>query len=160
RLRRPEVRERRHQRVAGRVRLRGQRADQLYDRALQQWNATPQVQPEIERDLLVARAAGVQAPARVAELGDEQTLDEAVHVLIAAIDERGIAAAALENPAERGFDLTRLAYVENAGLRQRPRPRLAADHVVFEQPPIEAKRCAEVERRGVRRGGEPAGPQR
>ena len=64
RLRRAEVRERRHQRVAGRCRLRGQRGDDARDGALQQRDAAAQVQPQVERHLLVARSAGVQPAAR------------------------------------------------------------------------------------------------
>ena len=91
RLRRTEVRERRHQRVARRRGLRRQRVDDAGDRALEQRNAPPQVEPQIERHLLVARPAGVQTPAGVAEPLDEQPLDEAVHVLVGAGDERRIA---------------------------------------------------------------------
>ena len=87
RLRRPEMRERRHQRVAGRRRLRRQRVDDARDRALQQRNAPPQIEPQVERHLLVARSAGVQPPAGVAEALDEQPLDEAVDVFVGAVDE-------------------------------------------------------------------------
>ena len=93
RLRRAEVRERRHQRVAGRGRLRRQRGDDAGDAALQQRNAAPQVQPQIERHLLVARSAGMQPPAGVAEPLDEQALDEAVDVFVGAGDKRRIGAA-------------------------------------------------------------------
>ena len=159
RLRRTEVRERRHQRVARRRGLRGQRVDDAGDRALQQRDAPPQVEPQIERHLLVARAAGVQPAAGVAEPLDQQPLDEAVDVLVGAGDERRIGPALLEDRGQRVFDLPRFLRRQHAGLRQRARPRHAAGHVVFEQAAIEAERRAELERRGVGRGVEAAGPQ-
>ena len=58
--------------------------------ALQQRDAPPQVQAQVERHLLVARPSGVQPPAGVAEPLDEQPLDEAVHVLVGAVDERRV----------------------------------------------------------------------
>ena len=85
RLRRAEVRERRHQRVARRRRLRRERVDHARaTAALQQRNPAPQVEPQIERDLLVARSAGVQPAAGVAEPLDQLALDEAVDVLVVA----------------------------------------------------------------------------
>ena len=78
------------------------------DAALQQRDAPPQIEPQIERDLLVARPAGVQAPPGVAEPLDQQPLDEAVDVLVGAADERRIRSAALEDVGERRFDLRAL----------------------------------------------------
>ena len=43
---------------------------------LQQRNAAAQVQPQIDRDLLVARAAGVQAAAGIADARHQLALDE------------------------------------------------------------------------------------
>ena len=97
RLRRPEMRERRHQRVARRGRLRRERFDHGGDGALQQRNPATQIEPEIERDLFVARPAGVQAAAGVADALDQLPLDEAVHVLVGAVDERRVRARLVEN---------------------------------------------------------------
>ena len=85
------VRVRRHQRVAGPLGLIGERRDDRAQLLLQQRNAAAQVQPQIDRHLLVARAAGVQAAAGVADARDELALDEAVHVLVVAVDPRRIA---------------------------------------------------------------------
>ena len=48
---------------------------------------------------------------------------------------------------------------EDAGPREPRRPRAAAPHVVFEQPPIEPERRSEREQLGVGIAGEPPGPQ-
>ena len=160
RLRRAEVRERRHQRVARRRRLRGERVDERRDGALQQRNAPPQVEPQIERHLLVARSSGVQPAAGVAEPLDEQALDEAVHVLVGAGDERRIRPASLEDRRRASASIcARFVRRQHAGLAQRARPRQAAGDIVFEQAAIEAERGAEFERRRVGRGVEAAGPE-
>ena len=162
RLRRPEVRERRHQRVAGRC-APGRRARRstARDRALQQRNAAAQVEPQIERHLLVARSAGVQPAAGVADPLDQLALDEAVHVLVVARrrtpDRRAPASRIV---GQRRLDLlARRRRVSTPASCERPRPREAAGDVVFEQPAIEAERGAEVEGRGVGRRVEAAGPE-
>ena len=97
RLRAAQVRVRRHQRGAGRLGLIGAGRDERRDRLLQHRNPPPQVQPQVERDLLVARAAGVQTPAGVADPFDQLALDEAVHVFVGARHECRIAAAFLQD---------------------------------------------------------------
>ena len=89
----------------------------------------------------------METPPRVAEPLDEQPLDEAVDVFVGAVDEGRIGSPALEDVGERRFDLARLVAREDAGRGQRPRPRGAARHVVFEEPSIESKRGAELEGR-------------
>ena len=140
-------------------RLGRQRVDHARRRALQQRDAAAQIEPQIERHLLVARSAGVQAAAGVAEPLDQQPLDEAVDVFVGAVDERRIGSAALEQIGERGFDLRALRRRAARPPRQRPRPRQAAGDVVFEQAAIETERRAEVERRRVGRGVEAARPE-
>ena len=144
RLGRAEMRERRHQRVARRRGLRGQCVDDARHRALQQRNAAAQIQAQIQRHLLVARPARVQTAAGVAEALDQQPLDEAVDVLVRAVDECRIGSPLVEHGGERVFDLTRFVRRQHAGLRQRARPRHAAGHIVFEEAAIETERRAEL----------------
>ncbi len=108
RLRGAEVREGRHERVAGGRGLRRQRTDDARDAPLQQRDPPPQVEPQVERDLLVARSAGVQPPAGIADALDELPLDEAVNILVVARHEGRIRAASFEQRLEGGFDLRRL----------------------------------------------------
>ena len=161
RLRRPEVRERRHQRVAGRRRPapRAPRRTRA-TAALQQRNAPAQIEPQVERHLLVARPAGVQPAAGVAEALDQQPLDEAVHVLVGAVDERRVGSPALEDIGERRRRSAGASSAAStpAAASARAHARLPVD-VVFEQPAIETERRAEFERRRVGRGVEAAGPQ-
>ena len=62
--------------------------------------------------------------------------------------------------SQAGDDRARVVGREHACRAERLRPREAAGHVVLEQRAIEAERDAEVERSGIGRGVEPAGPER
>ena len=112
---------------------------------LQQRNAAPQIQPQVERHLLVARSARVQPAARVAEALDEQPFDEAVDVFVGTVDEGRFRSAPAPGSRQRRFDLARLVALENARPGERARPRDAARHVVFEEAPVEAERRAPFE---------------
>ena len=79
-----QVRVGRHQRRPGTFGLIGAGADQRRDARLQRRDAAAQIQPQIERHLLVARAAGMQTPAGVANPLDQLALDEAVNVFVRA----------------------------------------------------------------------------
>ena len=160
RLRRTEVRERRHQRVfclRGAVR---ERRDDLPHQTLQHQDAPPQIEAEIDRDLLVPRPPGVQAPPGVAEPLDEQPLDEAVDVFVRPGDKRRLLAMTLEQIGERRIERPRVIAAEHSGARQRARPGPAAGDVVLEETAVETERRAPLECRGIRRLIEAAGPER
>ena len=84
-----------------------ERGDDRRDVILQARNLPPKVQPQIERHLLVAGAAGMQPLAQIADALDELPLDECMHVFIGTVDERGLAPAPFENVVQRGRDLLR-----------------------------------------------------
>ncbi len=98
----PKMRVGRHDSRAGRFRL-ASRARRRPRRAAvcSTGNPPPEIEPQIQRDLLVARAARVQALAQVADALDELPLDERVHIFVGTVDERGLAPAPLENVRER-----------------------------------------------------------
>ena len=83
---------------------RGSAAMRRSDLPLDGRNPPPDVEPQVERHLLVARPPGVEALARVADARDELALDERVHVLVGPVDERGICAGRLEQRLERVAD--------------------------------------------------------
>ena len=154
-----KVRERRHQGVGGGHSLACEGGDAGFHAPLQRLNAAAQVESQIDRDLLVARPAGVKATARVAQALDEQPLDETVDVLVRPVNEAGVGAPSLENVGENGFDLARLIGREHTGLCEHTRPRDAPRHVIFKKTPVEAKRGAKLERGDIGDGIEPAGPE-
>ena len=117
-------------------------------------NPPPQVQPEVERHLLVARPAGVQPPAGVADALDELALDERVHVLVvgarrSAPDWRARPARIASRPATIAVR-RRPATARRRG--ERLGPGHAAGDVVFDQTAIDGERLAVVEDLGVGRG--------
>src|SRR5258705_7294507 len=153
------MRVRRHRRLAAALGLIGPRRDDVPDRLLEQRNPPPQVEAQVERDLLVTRAAGVEAAARVADPLDQFALDEAVDVLVGTVDVRRVAAAFLEHLLEPFANGGGVLLREHAGGPERFRPREAARYVVFEQRAIEPERDAEIEGRRIGGGCERAGPE-
>ena len=76
-------------------------ADQTDDRPLQQPDTTTQIESQVERDLLIARAARVKPPPGIADTVHQLTLDEAVHVFVGTRDPRWVATPLLEDLAQR-----------------------------------------------------------
>ena len=160
RLRLAQVRVRRHQRLAGVRGAIGERGHDLGHGALQHRDLPPQIEPQVERHLLVARAAGVQAPAGVADALDELTLDEAVHVFVGTGHPLRVAAALFEDGGERAHDGGDVVARQHAGGAERLGPRDAAGDVVLEERAVEAERDAEVEGRRIGGRLEAAVPER
>ena len=158
-LSRPEMRERRHQGIGGGRGLPCQRGNDASESLLKERDAPPEVEAQIHRDLLVARPARVEAAAGVAEPLHEEPLDKTVHVFVRAVDERLVRPATRENVGERGLDLPGLIAGEDAGARQRPRPRKTSGDIVFEQAAIEAERGAPFKGRRIGCGLEAPGPE-
>ena len=94
----------------------------------------------------------------VADARHQLPLDETVHVLVSAADPGRFLSPAFEDRVESVGDGRRIRGVEDAGARERFRPREAAGHVVFEQAAIERERNAEIKRRGIGRRIESSGP--
>ena len=117
--------------------------------SLKTWNLPAEVEPEIERNLLVARAAGMQPLAQIADLFDELSLDKCVHVFVWTVDECGLAPASIENSSERGRHLFGLGAVVNANAGKPLNPCKAARHIVFEQSSVESKGRPELEGNGI-----------
>ena len=125
-------------------------------------NAALQVQPQVDGHLLVARPAGVQAAAGVADARDELALDERVHVLVvvAGATKTGSSAPCSRMSLERPARSPRRPPRDSTPARASAvGPRQAPAHVVFEQPAIEAERRAELEQRRVGIAREAAGPE-
>ena len=110
-----------------------------------------EVEPLVERDLVVARAPGVQLAADLAHQLEEPALD--VHVDVLELGPEGERAALQLTPhrVQAGDDPIALGIGEQAGPRQRAGPRHAAHDVVRPQPLIERQRAGEA--RGGRIGG-------
>ncbi len=98
----------------------------------------------VGRDLVVARAAGVQLAGERADLLAEQALDRHVDVLVGVLELEAVGADPLAHPVEPGDDSLQLPVVEDADLAQRPGVRLRLVEVVGGERPVELERAVEA----------------
>ena len=112
------------------------------------------VEAQVERDLVVARARGVQAPRDAAELAREQRLDGHVHVFFVARLSAERAAAAVEELEERVAE--RLRVVRR---RRAPCARASSRAPRCRRGPIREKCRSSVERRRPRTRSSGASPR-
>ena len=115
-------------------------------------HAALQIEPEIDGDLLVARAAGMQASAGVADARDQFALDEGVNVFVFLRGRRVEEASSAPRAStccEAAIEWRLRRRGQHAGAGERPRPRAAAADIVLEQPAVETKRPAERDQRRV-----------
>ena len=106
-LRAPQMGVRRHDRAAALLSLIRQHRHECGNRMLRERNAPLQVEPQIERDLLVSGTTGVQAPPGLANAEDELALDERMDVFVGGrrrgVEEcRVVPATIRESPRGRG----------------------------------------------------------
>ena len=140
------------------------RATSRGDRALDLGNAPLQVQAQIDRDLLVARAAGVQAAPGVADPRDELALDERVNVFVARgasdDEERGSS-----SPCGRDVLRAPRAIAAASAAVSTPACSSASAHARLPRTSSSNSRRsklndgAELEQRRVGIAGEPSGPE-
>ncbi len=93
-----------HQGLLGPFGLIGERGDQAPERPIDDREPSSQVEAQIERHLLVAGPAGVEALAGLPDPLDQSSFHPGMHVLVVAGDDRGIAADFAQQIAERGID--------------------------------------------------------
>ena len=108
-----------------------------------------EVQPLVDRDLIVARPAGVELAADGADLLLEPPLD--VHVEVLELRPEG-ERAVLDLPPHLGEPvegLGELGWRQQAGALERAGPGFTGPEVVSPEPPVEGERCGEPFRRGV-----------
>ena len=84
-------------------------------RPLHVGDAAPDVEPQVHRDLVVARAAGVEAQARLADPLHQLALDERMDVLVGPGQEGGVAPALFEDRGEPVADHRGVGRGEHAG---------------------------------------------
>jgi hypothetical protein len=101
----------------------------------------------------------VQPAPGVANPLDQLPFDERVHIFVRAGHPGGIGLPFREDVLQRRDDGGGVSCRERASPLQRLGPCQAADHVVFEETPIESERRAEIEYCGVGLAVEAAGPE-
>ena len=149
RLRAAQVRVRRHRRPRRRRSAWCASAStSVAMRALNVGNAAPQVQPEIDGDLLVARSAGVQPACRRRRCARRARARRTMCTSSSAASSkqrRDWRARRARIVLEAGDDRATSAAESTPARAQRLGPRLAAGDVVFDQTPVDGERLAVVE---------------
>ena len=123
----------RHDGVTGGRGSPRERSDQADDLFLYFEETSPHIQPEIERDLFVARAARVQTFSDLADPLHQLPFDKRVYVLIGTGQGLGSSTAVLPNLGQSAPNRRRLFGRQNAGSGECLDPGQAALDVVFEQ---------------------------
>ena len=157
RLRALPVRVTRQQIVHPVARARDQRAAELGEIDVQLVDCAQRPQSQVGRDLIVARATGVQLPRRRADLFVQQPLDQRVDVFV-----RGAHGGAVGEPLgdavepleQRGL----LGGGEHAHAAQRVDPRLARRDVLGPQPVVHGQAAVQRLQRLARAEGEAPTP--
>ncbi len=128
------------------------------DRRVDVTEHVAQVEPLVERDLVVPGASGVELAAERARQLDEPPLDVHVDVLELLAERK---ATALELGAHGGEALQQpdeLVLPDQAGPLERPRPRLATHEIVRPEAAVEPQRGRERLGGGIGAAGETPGP--
>ena len=104
---------------------------------------------DVGRDLVVARAAGVELAGQRPDLGLEQALDRHVDVLVGLLEFEPALADPGPDPFEAGVELLELLGAEDADLLEGAGVRLRLVDVVGGQAPVELDRAIEPPEAGV-----------
>ena len=120
----------------------------------------PQIEPHVERDLVVAAAAGVQLGAAVTgDLGDAP-FDRGVDVFVGRRERERTVGELLLDPIERGRDDAALLLAQQSDAREHLHVRTRTGEVVGREPPVERQADGEREQLVGRAFAEPAVPER
>src|SRR5688500_16638389 len=107
-------------------------------------NLTAKIQPQVERNLLVARAPCMQPLAEITDTLHELALDKRVHIFIGTVDKRRLSATSLENLFQRSRYLLRVCCIEDTCSGEPFNPCETSRHVVFKQSLVETERGTEL----------------
>ena len=139
-LRRLQMREARHHHIEMRLRLARQRELQGGERRVGGVDPVAHIELEVGRDLVVARARGVQPPGGLADQRLQAALDVHVHVFQRPREGEPPRLDLLQHPVEAGIDLLRVVLGDDALGRQHGGVRLRGADVLGRQSLVEADR--------------------
>ena len=133
--------------------------DELHDVALQHVAVVPQRQADIQRHLIVAAAAGVQALARVADAGGEGLLHKGVHILGVGVDLQCAGSQVVGDGSQTVEDILAVLFGDDALLGQHGGVDAAAAHILRDHALVKADGGVEVVDAAVHRLGKPTLPE-
>ena len=102
-----------------------------------------QIQPQVERDLIVARTPGMQLAPGLANQRDQPALDREMDVFIGNVEFEDAALDLIFDTLESADDRTHFAGLEQADLREHLRMRDRSANIVPKKPPVERQRRGE-----------------
>ena len=121
--------------------------------------SSPQGQADVQRDLVVAAAAGVQALARVADAGGQRLLDKGMDVFGRRVDLQRAAFQVGQNLLQAGQDGVAVLRRNDALLAEHRRMGHAAVDVLAGHALVKADAGVEIVDAGVHRFAETAFPK-
>ena len=133
--------------------------DELHDVSLQGVAVIPQGQADIQRHLIVAAAAGVQALACIADAGGQGLLHEGMHILGVGVDLQRTACQIVGNGGQPAEDVLAVLFGDDALLGQHGGVDPAAAHILRDHPLVKADGGVEVIDARIDRLGEAALPE-
>ena len=125
--------------------------DQFLDLPLQVERCFPQVQADIQRNLVVAAAAGVQPLASIAHAGGQSLLHKGVHILGIGVNLQRAAVQIVQNGLQALVDIVHILLGDDALLAQHSRVYHAAVDILFDHPRIKADGRVKVVHAAVHR---------
>ena len=146
--------------IAGRaLGLGAEGLDQIAELIRELVHGVPQPEPDIQRDLVVAAAAGVQPLAGVADAGGQRLLDKGMHVLGCRVDRERAGVQILKDTAQTLRNRGGVRGRDDALLAEHRRMGQAAADVLLDHPAVEPDRGVEVVDAAVHRLGSAALPE-
>jgi len=112
--------------------------DKLFDLALEMLAGGTQVQPDIQRHLVVAAAAGVQPLTRIADAGGQRLLDESMHILGVGVDLQCAAVQILQNRVQTFVNIVHILLGDDTLSAQHGRVDKAALNILLDHPRVKA----------------------
>ena len=133
--------------------------DQIDDAALQHPAVVAQGQADVQRHLIVAAAAGVQALAGVADAGGQGLLHEGVDVLGVGVDLQPAAGQVVGDGSQTVEDVLTILLGDDALFGQHGGVYAAAPHILCDHPLVKADGRVEIIDARIDRLGETAFPE-
>ncbi len=147
-----------HRRLAVLLGLGDERALHVHQSRVHVVEDVPEIEPLVQRDLIVAGAAGVELAAHRPRQLDEAALHVHVDVLELAPEREGAALELAADPVEARQQALELRLGDQLRPRERARPRRASGQIVGPEPPVEGQGRGEGFGGRIGPGGEAPGP--
>ena len=128
-----------HDRLFIHLRLIGESGDQVLGIGAQLIHAVHQIHPQIERDLIVSGARGMELLAGLSDPFDQMGLHEAVDILIAVFKDQRAFFNIHQDPAQAAADLVRFLLADDPLPSQHGGVGYAAGDILIIKPAVKSQ---------------------